>query len=171
MFTRALLTDAFREIRKSPARFASIFAIVAIGVGGVALLEWIATMLHPLALFVVHVAVLYLTVGFRQFSHAFTEIQIALASDDAEGARRVLERWLSQADPDDLSDRPRRETPVNEICRQAIAHALVAAHAGQSRQQALSRDAEAGENPAGRSTLPLARRRQDQMLNGNVFIL
>lgn len=33
MFTRALLTDAFREIRKSPARFASIFAIVAIGVG------------------------------------------------------------------------------------------------------------------------------------------
>ena len=33
MFTRALLTDAFREIRRSPARFASIFAIVAIGVG------------------------------------------------------------------------------------------------------------------------------------------
>jgi len=97
-------------------------------VGGVALLEWLAQMLHPVALFVVHVGVLYLTIGFRQFSHAFTEIQVALASDDTDGARRVLERWLDQSDPDDLSDRPRRETPVNEICRQAIAHALVAAH-------------------------------------------
>jgi len=125
------LADLVRGASDAGERQQGVFGwlvVVAIGVGGVALLEWIAMMLHPLALFVVHVAVLYLTVGFRQFSHAFTEIQIALASDDAEGARRVLERWLRQADPDDLSDRPRRETPVNEICRQAIAHALVAAH-------------------------------------------
>lgn len=102
--------------------------VVGTGVIGVAALSWIAGLLHPLALFVVHVAVLYLTVGFRHFSHAFTEIQVALASDDADGARRVLDRWLNDADPDDLADRPRRETPVNEVCRQAIAHALVAAH-------------------------------------------
>ncbi|ODS97464.1 MAG: hypothetical protein ABS56_09590 [Lautropia sp. SCN 69-89] len=125
------LADLVRGVSDAGERQQGVFgwiAVVAVGVGGVALLEWLAGMLHPVALFIVHVAVLYLTVGFRQFSHAFTEIQIALASDDAEGARRVLERWLNQSDPDDLSDRPRRETPVNEICRQAIAHALVAAH-------------------------------------------
>ncbi len=125
------LADLVRGVSDAGERQQGVFgwiAVVAVGVGGVALLEWLAGMLHPVALFIVHVAVLYLTVGFRQFSHAFTEIQIALASDDAEGARRVLDRWLNQSDPDDLSDRPRRETPVNEICRQAIAHALVAAH-------------------------------------------
>jgi cobalamin biosynthesis protein CobD/CbiB len=94
----------------------------------VVLIEYLAALAHPLALFVVHVVVLYLTVGFRQFSHAFTEIQVALAQDDTDGARRVLERWLNQSDPDEWSDRPRREAPVNEVCRQAIAHALVAAH-------------------------------------------
>jgi len=125
------LADLVRGVSDAGERQQGVFGwivVVAVAVGGVALLEWLAALLHPLALFVVHVAILYLTVGFRQFSHAFTEIQIALASDDADGARRVLERWLNQADPDDLSDRPRRETPVNEICRQAIAHALVAAH-------------------------------------------
>jgi adenosylcobinamide-phosphate synthase len=104
------------------------FVVVGLGVAGIVVLEWAAAWVHPLALFVVHVVVLYLTVGFRQFSHAFTEIQVALASDDPDGARRVLERWLNQTDPDDLSERPRRDTPVNEVCRQAIAYALVAAH-------------------------------------------
>ncbi|MGD9944619.1 MAG: CobD/CbiB family protein [Burkholderiaceae bacterium] len=102
--------------------------VAGITVAGVVLIEYLAALAHPLALFVVHVVILYLTVGFRQFSHAFTEIQVALASDDTDGARRVLERWLDQSDPHEWSDRPRREAPVNEVCRQAIAHALVAAH-------------------------------------------
>lgn len=125
------LADIVRGATDAGERQHGVFgwiAVVALGVVGVAVLEWVAGRVHPLALFVVHVAVLYLTMGFRQFSHAFTEIQVALASDDADGARRVLEGWLNQADPDDLSDRPGRETPVNEVCRQAIAHALVAAH-------------------------------------------
>ena len=125
------LADFVRGASDAGERQHGVFgwvAVVAVGVVSVAALEWLAELIHPLALFVAHVAVLYLTVGFRQFSHAFTEIQIALASDDADGARRVLERWLSHADPDDLSERPRREAPVNEVCRQAIAHALVAAH-------------------------------------------
>ncbi|RPH66638.1 MAG: CobD/CbiB family protein [Burkholderiales bacterium] len=125
------LADVVRGASDAGERQHGVFGwIVVVGAGviGVAALSWLAGLLHPLALFVVHVAVLYLTVGFRHFSHAFTEIQVALASDDADGARRVLDRWLNDADPDDLADRPRRETPVNEVCRQAIAHALVAAH-------------------------------------------
>ena len=80
--------------------------------------------LGVLAVLALHVAVLYHTVGFRQFSHAFTEIQLALAASDVEGARQVLQRWIRQRDPDFVV----AELPVEELCRMAIAHALVAAH-------------------------------------------
>lgn len=102
------------------------FVVVAGAVLGAVVLEWLASLVHPLAVFVVHVAVLYLTVGFRQFSHAFTEIQIALAADDVLGARAVLDRWLGRVD--DPLDRVVQESSVSGVCREAIAAALVAAH-------------------------------------------
>lgn len=104
------------------------FIVVLTAVMGAAALEWLAAKLHPLAVFVVHVFVLYLTIGFRQFSHAFTEIQIALAADDVAGARRVLDRWLDQSDAEETPERLSRDASVHEVCRQAIANALVAAH-------------------------------------------
>ena len=39
------------------------------------------------------VAVLYLTMGFRQFSHFFTNIHLALRRGDIDEARRVLAQW------------------------------------------------------------------------------
>lgn len=97
-------------------------------VGGVLALlllaQWLLALVHPLATFCLHVAVLYFTVGFRQFSHAFTEVQLALAAGDVAGARAALERWLCQQDPGfSAGDRP-----VAELCRLAIANALVASH-------------------------------------------
>lgn len=100
----------------------------AIVLGGVALLEWLAGLLHPLLVVVVHVVVLYATVGFRQFSHAFTEIQVALAADDLPGARRVLERWLAASSTDDEFEQPPSDASIDTVCRLAIAHALVASH-------------------------------------------
>jgi adenosylcobinamide-phosphate synthase len=41
------------------------------------------------------VAVLYMAMGFRQFSHHFTEIRDALAQGDDDAARTELARWLS----------------------------------------------------------------------------
>lgn len=41
------------------------------------------------------VAVVYLSMGFRQFSHHFTEIRDALAQGDEDAARTELARWLS----------------------------------------------------------------------------
>lgn len=87
-------------------------------------LEWFLTWLHPMAVLAMHVVVLYFTMGFRQFSHAFTEIQIALAANDPQGAREALQRWVRSADPGfDASD-----LETSEVCRMAIARALVSAH-------------------------------------------
>ena len=65
------------------------------------------------------VALLYLTMGFRQFSHHFTDIQQALRTSDLEHARKVLADWRGVS-ADRLSS--------NEIARLAIEQALVASH-------------------------------------------
>ena len=99
--------------------------LIAVGsVAALLLLQWLLAGVHPLALFCLHVAVLYLTVGFRQFSHPFSEIQLALAAGDIPGARSALQAWLRREDPDAVVD----DVPVSEICRLAISNALVAAH-------------------------------------------
>ncbi len=61
--------------------------VVAVIVGAVVALEWLASLVHPVVTFCVHVGVLYMTIGFRQFSHPFSEIQLALAAGDVAGAR------------------------------------------------------------------------------------
>ncbi len=58
-----------------------------------ALLHVLARALHPVAALVFDVAVLYLTLGFRQFSHHFTALQLALKSGDIERAREELDAW------------------------------------------------------------------------------
>jgi adenosylcobinamide-phosphate synthase len=99
--------------------------LVAGGVcGGALALHWASAWLHPIAGFCVHVAVLYLTVGFRQFSHPFTEVQLALAAGDLPAARRTLAAWVRpEGEPGQFA-----EASQAEICRGAIAHALVESH-------------------------------------------
>jgi adenosylcobinamide-phosphate synthase len=65
------------------------------------------------------VAVLYLTLGFRQFSHYFTDIRAALDRGDEADARRLLTEWRHL----DASELPR-----TELLRHVIEHALLAAH-------------------------------------------
>jgi len=65
------------------------------------------------------VAVLYLTLGFRQFSHYFTDIRDALDRGDEIEARRLLAQWRHL----DASELPR-----TELMRHVIEHALLAAH-------------------------------------------
>ena len=65
------------------------------------------------------VAVLYLTLGFRQFSHYFTDIRSALERGDELEARRLLSEWRHL----DASELPR-----TELLRHAIEHSLLAAH-------------------------------------------
>ncbi len=72
----------------------------------------------PLAL-LWSVLVLYLTLGFRQFSHHFTLIRDALELGDEERARELLARWQRV----DASALPR-----SEIVRHVIEHSVLAAH-------------------------------------------
>ena len=66
-----------------------------------------------------NVAVLYLTLGFRQFSHHFTEIRDALESGDEPLARELLAQW-QQVDASEL--------PRSEIVRHVIEYSVLAAH-------------------------------------------
>lgn len=80
-----------------------------------ALLLWLGWV----AAVVWNVAVLYLTLGFRQFSHYFTDIRDALDAEDEDAARALLAQWM-QLDDSDL--------PRSEMVRQVIAHSVLNAH-------------------------------------------
>lgn len=74
---------------------------------------------HTLLGFAWVVSVLYLTLGFRQFSHHFTVIRVALESGDDTGARQALARW-KQADV--------AESPKATLLKQVIEYAVLLAH-------------------------------------------
>lgn len=65
------------------------------------------------------VVVLYITLGFRQFSHHFTDIRDALEAGDEERARELLADW-QRIDAKDL--------PRSEIVRHVIEYSVLEAH-------------------------------------------
>lgn len=54
---------------------------------------WVLEAVHPFLALVWDVFILYMLVGFRHFSHAFSGIAEALKGGDAIGARRQLAAW------------------------------------------------------------------------------
>jgi cobalamin biosynthesis protein CobD/CbiB len=58
-----------------------------------ALVFWLLNAVHPLLGLVWNVAVLYLLMGFRRFSHAFSDVAAALKAGDISRARRALALW------------------------------------------------------------------------------
>jgi adenosylcobinamide-phosphate synthase len=72
---------------------------------------------------VVNVVVLFFTLGFRQFSHRGTEIQIAIANGDLAAARRELTAWKQQTDPAYTA----ADLDQDEVVRQTIEHGLLLA--------------------------------------------
>ncbi len=74
---------------------------------------------QPLAALLLGIATLYLTVGFRQFSHFFTGIHLALRQGELDEARRLLAEWRGRSG-DRLSS--------GDIARLAIEQALLDSH-------------------------------------------
>jgi adenosylcobinamide-phosphate synthase len=75
--------------------------------------------ISPILAWLLNVGVLYLTMGFRQFSHHYTEIQLALRLDDLPRARELLAEWQGSSTAD---------LGAEDIARLAIEAALVASH-------------------------------------------
>jgi adenosylcobinamide-phosphate synthase len=65
------------------------------------------------------VAMLWLTLGFRQFSHFFTQIRDAIERGDEQAARVHFKEWRYLA-----AD----ELPRHELLRSVLEHSLLAAH-------------------------------------------
>jgi len=78
---------------------------------------WVLYRVHPILAWMFNVLVLYLTMGFRQFSHYFTDIQQALRTDRLDDARRLLTRWRGMHS---------HELNAEEVARVTIEQGLVA---------------------------------------------
>ena len=83
------------------------------------LVHWLLWRINVLLAFAWSVAILYVTLGFRQFSHYFTDIRDALDDGDEAGAREMLAQWREV----DASELPR-----SEIVRHVIEYSVLAAH-------------------------------------------
>lgn len=75
--------------------------------------------LSPWLAWLWNVTVLYLTMGFRQFSHDVTEIMEALREGRLDVARNYLGKWRGE---------PAAEFSANEVARVAIELGLISSH-------------------------------------------
>ncbi|WP_035053086.1 CobD/CbiB family protein [Andreprevotia chitinilytica] len=66
--------------------------LLIVSVGG----YWLLYRISPFLAWGWNVVVLYLTMGFRQFSHAFSGISKALQTGDIDAARALLSDWTGQ---------------------------------------------------------------------------
>ena len=74
---------------------------------------------HPLFFLALGVGMLYLTMGFRQFSHFFTDIHLALRMGELDRARQLLAAWRGGST---------EHLGSNEVARLAIEEALASSH-------------------------------------------
>lgn len=84
-----------------------------------ALVYFVLMSLHPLLGLMFNVVVLYLTMGFRQVSHFFTDIQLALRMGELPRARQLIGEWRGTSHDQSSS---------SELARLAIEEALLASH-------------------------------------------
>lgn len=75
-------------------------------------------------LFALHVGVLYLTLGFRQFSAYFSSIRDALDAGDEDSARSILTNWVYITP----SPQSQHGMPRSDILRSVLAQASLSAH-------------------------------------------
>lgn len=82
-------------------------------------LFWLLYYMHPALAWAFNALVLYLTMGFRRFSHYFTDIHNALREGRLEEARYLLSSWRGIQS---------HELNAEEVARVTIEEALIASH-------------------------------------------
>lgn len=122
----AVASEVERLVNAGSARHGLVAWLVI--AAGSALLVWVASVLlgavSPLFSLLIHIAILYLTIGFRQFSFRFGEIQEALNAGDLDQARSALNAWLE----DRGQPAVRESIDAREVARLTMRLALVDAH-------------------------------------------
>jgi adenosylcobinamide-phosphate synthase len=108
----------FNAGQREHGKIAWLLAVLPL-LAGVVALYWLLYHVHPLFAWALNVLVLYLTMGFRQFSHYFTDIHLALRADRLDEARGLLSRWRGI---------PSHELNAEEVARVTIEQALIASH-------------------------------------------
>ncbi len=83
------------------------------------MIYWLLGVVSVVAQLAWTVLVVYLTLGFRHYSHYFSAIQIALNESNVPEARRLLAEWI-RTDTSDMD--------ANEIVRIAVERALITTH-------------------------------------------
>ncbi len=84
-----------RRLNGGTAQQGTIAAVIALAppVLLAAVVFFALTALHPLLGLAWNIAVLYFLMGFRRFSHAFTDVRDALAAGNLGAARRAIAAW------------------------------------------------------------------------------
>jgi adenosylcobinamide-phosphate synthase len=95
------------------------FAMMAALMAPTILVYLLCAHFSPIAALVWNILIVYLTLGFRHYSHYFTSIQLALNAGDTDTARRLLAEWTKQ-------DTAALE--IGEISRLAVERALITTH-------------------------------------------
>src|SRR5467141_3589782 len=112
------LEQSFNGGEPRHGTIAWLVAVLPAAAGGAAL-HALLYALHPLLALAFNIAALYVTLGFRQFSHHFTAIQLAIKSGEIERARLLL---------DELRAASGVVRTREEVIRLAIEEALLASH-------------------------------------------
>src|SRR5262249_54803977 len=99
-------------------RIAWLIAVL-LPVVGAAALYWAVAYMSWIGALLLNVAALYLTLGFRQFSHFFTDIQAAVREGEMDRAREVLGAGGGE---------PSAHRSREEVIRLTIEEALAASH-------------------------------------------
>ncbi|HEX7634312.1 MAG TPA: CobD/CbiB family protein [Noviherbaspirillum sp.] len=95
------------------------FAMMLILMLPTALVYWLCVKISPFAALAWNILIVYLTLGFRRYSHYFTSIQLALNSGDEAAARSLLAEWTRQ-DTATMNG--------SDIARVSVEKALVTTH-------------------------------------------
>ena len=108
----------FNAGERKHGKIAWLLAVLPL-LAGVIALYWLLCDMHPVFAWAFNVLVLYLTMGFRQFSHYFTDIHQALRDNDLTLARELLDEWTGKSCKD---------LNPQEVARYTIEQALLASH-------------------------------------------
>lgn len=112
------LEASFNAGERRHGTVAWLVAVLPTTLAAVAL-HYLLLWLHPLLALAFNALALYLTLGFRQFSHFFTAIQAAIRDADLDRARELIGAWRSE---------PGTQRSREEVIRLSIEEALVASH-------------------------------------------